>query len=103
MASGFSDYLNEDDKLDSAKHESMEDVPFLKHDDGPIRWSQPSKILAFTKIMAIMNIFLGIILAITIGLVAHSTAQTCPQCIDNLPDPYSQSSHWFSIANADEL
>lgn len=67
---------------------SQETQSFLSH--SQIIWADKPRVPVFNKIIAVVNLLLSITLAISLGLVAHSATEQCPQAVAQIIDPYCE-------------
>ena len=88
MASKISEDHRNDDCMDDSEHYSLERQTFLNHSQS--RLAEISRVTTFSKIMATVNLVLGVILATSLGLVAHSMTEACPQSVAQVVDPWCQ-------------
>ena len=71
--------------------EDTERRPFISH--LPVlqpRWAKKSRTSVFNKVMAMVNLALGIILATSIGLIAHESTKSCSKYVAQVVEPYCE-------------
>jgi hypothetical protein len=86
MASKISELDNGDDGIEYSEQDSSERRAFLNHHQP--RLAEKPRVPIFNKVMALVNLALGIILATSLGLVAHSTTEACPESVAQAVDPW---------------
>ena len=71
--------------------QDMEQQSFINHPQVPQpRWAKKSRTSIFNKVMAVVNIALGIILAISIALIAHESSRSYQKSITEAMEPYCE-------------
>ena len=88
MASKTSEDHSRDDGMEYPIQVSFEQESLLNHPHA--RWARKSQGTTFGKIMAVVNLVLGLNLAVSLGLVAHSTTKACPESVAQIVDPWCQ-------------
>jgi hypothetical protein len=70
------------DVIDEPEQEEAEQQSFLDHpQQSSPRWGEMPRVPVFNKIMAIINLLLLVILALSLGLVAQTNTKSCPQSL----------------------
>jgi hypothetical protein len=74
-----------------APEEDQERLSLINHPQVPQpRWGKKSRTSIFNKVMAMVNLALGIILATSIGLIAHESNKSCPKSVAQVVEPYCE-------------
>jgi hypothetical protein len=53
-------------------------------------WVKKSRTSVFNKVMATVNLALGVILATSIGLIAHESTKSCSKSVAQVVEPYCE-------------
>jgi hypothetical protein len=71
-------------------HQDMERQSFINHPQSipQPRWAKKSRTSVFNKVMAVVNVTLGVILAVSIGLIARELSRSCPDSGAHFVEPY---------------
>lgn len=74
---------------DEPEQAAAEQQAFLEHPQSSSpRWLGKPGVPVFNKVMAVINFLLLIVLATSLGLVAHSNTKACPESVAEVIDPY---------------
>ncbi|KUJ21341.1 uncharacterized protein LY89DRAFT_778900 [Mollisia scopiformis] len=89
MAPMTDDKYDEEDLAGSEEDVHMLEQSHHGHKYRQLGFTANSRASLFSKIMAIVNLALGVILAITLGFVAHTTTVSCAERGGPVHEPYS--------------
>lgn len=85
------------DVIDEPEQEEPEQRSLLYHPQQSLpRWGGKPRVSVFNMIIAIINVLLLIILALSLGLVAQTNTRSCPQSVAQTVELYCKSpKSWF--------
>jgi hypothetical protein len=88
MATRKSGEINDSQGTDNYEGDEQEQHAFLNHNDS--QRVDRSRVSTYTKLMAVINLLLGILLATSLAVVARSSTRGCPQYSAQVVEPYCE-------------